>query len=84
MQLRQVNLYTCRTFINIKEGGTKSKGEHTNTLSTSNKNFIDFVRAIMPDSYDPKLRYKVKGYFDADSRTIFFDMEEAVEDAYRS
>jgi len=63
---------------------SKPKGEQTNTLSSSNKNFIESVRAIMPDSCDPKMRYKVTGYFDVDSRTIYFDMEEAVEDAFRS
>ncbi len=54
---------------------SKPKREQGNTLSSSNKNFIDSVGAIMPNSCDPKLRYKVTGYFDADSRTIFFDME---------
>lgn len=63
---------------------SKPKGEQKNTLSSNNKNFIDSMRAIMPNSCDPKLRYRVTGYFDADSRTIFFDMEETVEDAFRS
>ncbi len=38
----------------------------------------------MPNFCDPKLHYKATGYFNADGRTIFFDMEKAVEDAYRS
>ena len=66
-------------------GVFQTEGEQGgNTLSSNNKNLVDFVRAIMPNSCDPKLRYKSTGYFDADGRTIFFDMEKAVEDAYRS
>ncbi|MBP8641078.1 MAG: hypothetical protein KBI01_09325 [Oscillospiraceae bacterium] len=63
---------------------SKPKSEQTTTLSTSNKNFIESVRTLMNDSCNPKLRYKVTGYFDSDVRTIFFDMEEAVEDAFHT
>jgi type I site-specific restriction endonuclease len=28
--------------------------------------------------------YKVVGYFDPDTRTIYYDMETAVEDAFRA
>lgn len=63
---------------------SKPKGEQTNSLSSSNRNLVESVRAIMPDTSDPKKRYKVTGYFDVDSRTIYFDMEEAVEEAFRS
>lgn len=63
---------------------SKPKGEQTTTLSTSNKNFIESVRTLMKDSCKPKLRYKITGYFDAETRTIFFDMEEAIEDAFRT
>ncbi|MBP8641184.1 MAG: hypothetical protein KBI01_09875 [Oscillospiraceae bacterium] len=63
---------------------SKPKGEQITTLSTSNKNFIESVRVLMNDAGKPKLRYKVTGYFDTESRTIFFDMEEAVEDPFRS
>ena len=62
---------------------SKPKSEQTTTLSTSNKNIIESVRALLKESCNPNQRYKVTGYFDAESRTIFFDMEEAVEDAYR-
>lgn len=62
---------------------SKPKAEQTKTLSTSNKNFFESVRTLMKDSCNPKLRYKVTGYFDTESRTIFFDMEEALEDAFR-
>ena len=63
---------------------SKPKSEQTSTLSTSNKNFIESVKALMKDSCNSNIRYKVTGYFDAESRTVYFDMEEAVEDAFRA
>ena len=38
---------------------------------------------MIPD-YDPKKRYKVVGYFDADNRVVMYDMSEAVESAFRA
>ncbi len=63
---------------------SKPKNEQTTTLSTGNKNFIESVKALMKDSCNQKLRYKVTGYFDTESRTVFFDMDEAVEDEFRA
>jgi len=63
---------------------SKPRSEQLSTLSTSNKNFIETVRTLMKDDCDPKLRYKVIGYFDTESRTVFFDMEEAIEDVFRA
>ena len=63
---------------------SKPKGEQTASLSTSNKNIIESVRVLMNDPCNPKLHYKVTGYFDAESRTVFFDMEEAVEEVFRT
>lgn len=63
---------------------SKSRSEQTTTLSTSNKNFIESVKALMKNSCNSKMRYKVIGYFDAESRTVFFDMDEAVEDEFRA
>lgn len=62
---------------------SKPKAEQTATLSTSNKNVVESIKALMPDSYDEKKRYKVTGVFDSDSRIMYFDMEEAKEDAFR-
>jgi type I site-specific restriction endonuclease len=38
----------------------------------------------LPENSDPAKRYKVVGYFDPDTRTIYYDMETAVEDAFRA
>jgi len=57
---------------------SKAKGEQTTSLSTSNKNIIESVRALMKESCNPNQRYKVTGYFDAESRTIFFDSNRQI------
>ncbi|MGN0520989.1 MAG: hypothetical protein ACI4LB_09660 [Candidatus Fimenecus sp.] len=62
---------------------SKPKSEQTGTLSLSNKNLIDIVRALLPKELDEGLRYKVTGFFDAQSRTMYFDMDEAKEEKFR-
>ena len=62
---------------------SKPRGEQTCTLSTSNKNIRDIVSRLITD-YNPKKRYKVTGYLDSESRTMFFDMAEAEPSFYRS
>jgi hypothetical protein len=63
---------------------SKPKTEQASTVSTSNKNISAAVRALMAENSDPTKRYKVVGYFDPDTRTIYYDMETAVEDAFRA
>lgn len=62
---------------------SKPKAEQTTTLSTNNKNIHDVVAALIPD-YDPKKRYKVKGYFDTENRVMLYEMNEAEESAFRA
>lgn len=62
---------------------SKPRAEQTTTLSTNNKNFVESVKALLKDSQDPNMRYKVTGHFDAESKTMFFDMEEAIKEAFR-
>lgn len=62
---------------------SKSKSEQTNTLSIGNKNLVEPIKAILPEKCKPDQRYKVTGYFDSESRTMFFDMDEVVEDNFR-
>lgn len=62
---------------------SKPKGEQTTTLSTTNKNLVDCIKALLPDGCSDKKRYKVSGVYDAETRTMYFDMDEAKEDSYR-
>lgn len=63
---------------------SKPRAEQINTISTSNKNIVATVRALMAEDTDAAKRYKVVGYFDPDSRTVYYDMETAVEDVFRA
>jgi hypothetical protein len=63
---------------------SKPRGEQVTTLSTTNKNFIESIRALLKKPGNPNQRYKVTGYFDPENKTMFFDMEEAIEDSFRS
>lgn len=62
---------------------SKPKTDQTQTLSTSNKNLVESIKALMADEYNPEMRYKVAGHFDQESRTMYYDMEEAVVDHSR-
>ena len=62
---------------------SKPRTEQTTTLSCNNKNIRDTVSRLIPD-YNQKNRYKVTGYFDTESRTLYFDMSEAELSLYRS
>ena len=62
---------------------SKPRGEQTVSLSCNSKNMHDTVARLISD-YDPKYRYKVTGYFDAENRILYFDMSEAEYSLYRS
>ena len=62
---------------------SKPRAEQTTTLSCNNKNIRDTVSRLIPD-YTQKSRYKVIGYFDAENRTVYFDMSEAELSLYRT
>ena len=62
---------------------SKPRGEQITTLSCNNKNLRDTISRLISE-YDPKTRYKVSGYFDAENRIIYFDMSEAEISLYRS
>ncbi|MEM1483564.1 hypothetical protein V6615_01675 [Oscillospiraceae bacterium PP1C4] len=62
---------------------SKPKTEQTQTVNTGNKNIAEPVKAML-DAYNPKLRYRVSGHLDAESRTLYFDLDEAVPEAFRA
>ena len=61
---------------------SKPKAEQTTTLSCGNKNLLEVVRCMIAN-YDPKMRYKVVGEFDPESKVMYFDMSTAEESSYR-
>ena len=62
---------------------SKPRGEQTTSLSTNNKNIHDTVCRLIPE-YDPKFRYKITGYYEAENRTVYYDMSEAEPSLYRT
>jgi len=62
---------------------SKPRAEQTQTCSTSNKNLVESVKLLMPKDYDSSKRYKVAGHFEPETRTMYFDMDEAVIDMFR-
>lgn len=63
---------------------SKPKSEQINVVSTGNKNIVSAVRALMAEDTDAAKRYRVVGCFDPDSRTVYYDMETAVEEVFRA
>lgn len=62
---------------------SKPRNEQKNTLSTSNKNITDIVRALMGDEWKDDCRYRVQGYYIANEKTIIFELAEGTECNYR-
>jgi len=61
---------------------SKARADQVNTLSITNKNLRDVIRELIPD-YKAKVRYKVTGQFDAENRTMYYDMSTAEECEFR-
>lgn len=62
---------------------SKPKAEQKTTFSTSSKNLIEAIRVLMKDVWKPDTRYKVTGFYMAESRTMVFDLTEGVEEEFR-
>lgn len=62
---------------------SKSRSEQINTLSCNNKNLHDVLATLISD-YHPKMRYKIVGEFDAESRTMYYDMSTAEASEFRA
>lgn len=61
---------------------SKSRSEQSSTLSCNNKNLHDSIAIFIPD-YDPHKRYKVIGEYDAENRTMYYDMTTAEVSLFR-
>ena len=62
---------------------SKPRGEQLLSLVCKNKNIRDIVMALIPN-YATSKRYKVSGFYDAESRTMYYDRNEAEETAITS
>ncbi len=60
---------------------SKPRPEQLTPISIRNKVIYDVVCHLI-DDYNPDNRYKVTGYYDNQSRTVFFDMSETIVTDY--
>ena len=60
---------------------SKPKAEQTKTITCNNKNLREIILALIPKG-DSKQRYKVTGEYDAENRTMYFDMTTAEISSY--
>lgn len=63
---------------------SKPRGEQKGTLNISNKNLLEPIRSCMGDTWRRDRRYKVRGFWVADAKTMCFDLSEGVQEDYRS
>lgn len=57
----------------------------TGSLSTiSNKNLFDPLRAVTGEDWILGKRYKVRGFWVADAKTMCFDLNEGVQEDFRA
>ena len=54
------------------------------TVSITNKNLVDPIRAAMEGVWQSDKRYRVRGFWVADAKTMCFDLSEGVQEDYRN
>lgn len=62
---------------------SKPKGEQKSTVSINSRNLTAPIRAVMGDAWKPDKRYRVRGFWVAEAKTMCFDLTQAVQDSYR-
>lgn len=63
---------------------SKPRGEQKTTVSITNKNLVDPIRAAMEGVWQSDKRYRVRGFWVADAKTMCFDLSEGVQEDYRN
>ena len=63
---------------------SKPKGEQKGVVTISNRNLLDPLRSITGVEWIAGKRYKVRGFWVADAKTMCFDLNEGVQEDFRS
>lgn len=63
---------------------SKPRGEQKTTVSITNKNIVEPIRKVMEGVWQPDKRYRVRGFWVADAKTMCFDLSEGVQEDYHS
>ena len=53
-------------------------------VTISNKNLLDPLRRVIGEEWVSGKRYKVRGFWVADAKTMCFDLNEVVQEDFRS
>ena len=61
----------------------KPRGEQKGVVTISNKNLLDPLRAVTGEDWIPGKRYRVRGFWVADAKTMCFDLNEGVQEDFR-
>ena len=59
------------------------RGEQKGVVTISNKNLLDPLRAVTGEDWIPGKRYRVRGFWVADAKTMCFDLNEGVQEDFR-
>lgn len=62
---------------------SRPKGEQKGTVSIGSKNLTEPLRECMRGVWDPDKRYRVRGFWVADAKTMCFDLSEGVQEDFR-
>ena len=63
---------------------SKPRGEQKGVVTISSKNLLEPLRAATGEDWVPGKRYRVRGFWVADAKTMCFDLNEGVqEDVYK-
>ena len=63
---------------------SKPKGEQKTTVSITNKNLVEPIRSAMGKEWERDKRYRVRGFWVADAKTMCFDLSEGVQEDFRT
>lgn len=62
---------------------SKPRGEQKSTISISSRNLTEPLRAVMKNDWESGKRYRVRGFWVAEAKTMCFDLTEAVQESFR-
>ena len=63
---------------------SKPRGEQKSTVSITSKNLTEPIRECMKGVWDADKRYRVRGFWVVDAKTMCFDLSEGVQEDFRN
>lgn len=63
---------------------SKPRGEQKGTVNITSKNLLEPIRQCMADKWENDKRYRVRGFWVAEAKTMCFDLSEGVQEDYRN